>query len=141
MKKLITYFWNPDKKTVQGFNYGTYIIIAPALLLNFVIPGPLVIGALVVFFTLKMVVSLRSAKTHDIDSEKIEKYSGGNSVAKRATLLFYIAICIFSSAIIVFFLTTGGVLGHLLSIIIATISLPGFIEELVIIKRCQSEFN
>lgn len=141
MNKVINYFWNPDQKTVQGFKYGTYIILAPVLLLNFILPWPVVIGALFIFFILKSIVSMRAAATHDIDKEKLEKYTGENSVAKRAYVIFCMAIGIFIVGIIVFYINTGGVLGLLAAIFIAVITLPGFFEEIVIIKRCKIEEN
>lgn len=39
----------------------------------------------------------------------------------------------------IFYINVEGVLGGLLTIFIATIVLPGFFEEIIIIKRCQSE--
>ena len=137
MKKMINFFWNPDKKTVQGFKYGAYISLAPVLLLCFILPGAMILGILFVFFILRSIVSIRAAATHDIDKEKWEKYSGKDSEAKRAYVIFYVMIVGFSAAIILFFIKTGGFLGLILTILVATITLPTFFGEIVIIKRCQ----
>ena len=137
MKNMINFFWNPNKKTVQGFKYGAYVALAPILLLNFILPGFLVLGSFFVFFILKSIVSLRAAATHEIDEEKLAKYSGKDSEAKRAYVIYYAIIAGFIIAIIIFFIKTEGLLGLILTIFIATITLPTFFEEIVIIKRCQ----
>ena len=134
---MINYFWYPSTKTVNGFKYGAYVALAPILLLNFILPGFLVLGSFFVFFILKSIVSLRAAVTHDIDEEKWEKYSGKDSEAKRAYVILSIMIVGFIIAIIFFFIKTEGLLGLFLTIFIATITLPTFFEEIVIIKRCQ----
>ena len=141
MKKLIHFFWNPNTKTVQGFKYGAYIILAPILLLTFILPGAMALGILFLFFILKSIVSLRAAAIQDIDEEKWEKYSGKDSVAKRAFAIFYTVIVVFIIGIILFYISTEGHLGIILTIFIATLTLPGFLEEIVIIKRCQTEHN
>ena len=124
-------------KTANGFKYGAYVILAPILLLNFILPGSLALGSFFVFFILKSIVSLRAAATHEIDEEKWDKYSGKDSEAKRAYVIFSVMLVGFIIAIIFFFIKTEGFLGLILTIFIATITLPTFFEEIVIIKRCQ----
>ena len=126
---------------MQGFKYGAYIILAPILLLTFILPGAMALGILFLFFILKSIVSLRAAAIQDIDEEKWEKYSGKDSVAKRAFAIFYTVIVVFIIGIILFYISTEGHLGIILTIFIATLTLPGFLEEIVIIKRCQTEHN
>ena len=99
------------------------------------------LGILFLFFILKSIVSLRAAAIQDIDEEKWEKYSGKDSVAKRAFAIFYTVIVVFIIGIILFYISTEGHLGIILTIFIATLTLPGFLEEIVIIKRCQTEHN
>ena len=139
MKKLIHFFWNPDKKTVQGFKHGSYLFLAPILILNFILPATIVFGILFTFFILKSIVSIRAASTHEIDEEKWEKYHQKDSVAKRAYIIFITMIVTFVIGIIFFYMITEGLLGLILTILIATIMLPTFFEEIVIIKRCQME--
>ena len=134
---MINYFWYPSMKTANGFKYGAYVILAPILLLNFILPGFLVLGSFFIFFILKSIVSLRAAATHEIDKEKRDKYSEKDSDAKRAYVIFSLMIVVFIIAIIFFFIKTEGLLGLILTIFIATITLPTFFEEMVIIKRCQ----
>lgn len=139
MRKLINYIWHPNQKTVQGFKYGTYFITAPVMLLIFIIPSLLVLGFLFLYFILRMIVTLRAATTLEIDQEKIKTYSNNPATQKRGYAVFSAIILFFIIGIVIFYLNVEGVLGGLLSIFIATIILPGFFEEIIIIKRCQSE--
>ena len=137
----MNYIWHPDRKTVQGFKYGSYFITAPALLLILVIPSLLVLCLLILYFILRMIVTLRAAKTLDIEQEKIETYSNNPATQKRAYAAFSAIIIFFSIGILIFYLNVEGVLGGILTIFIATIVLPGFFEEIIIIKRCKSEYK
>lgn len=139
MRKLINYIWHPNQKTVQGFKYGTYFITAPVMLLIFVIPSLLVLSILFLYFILRMIVTLRAAKTLDIDQEKIKTYTNNPVMQKRAYAVFSVIILFLLIGIVIFYLNIEGVLGGVLSIFVATIVLPGFFEEIIIIKRCQSE--
>ena len=88
-----------------------------------------------------MIVTLRAAKTLDIEQEKIETYSNNPATQKRAYAAFSAIIIFFSIGILIFYLNVEGVLGGILTIFIATIVLPGFFEEIIIIKRCKSEYK
>lgn len=138
MTNLINIFWNPDEKILQGFKYGSYVILAPTLLLSFIIPSTIVLGLLFLYFILKTVVTLRAAAIHEIDRERLEKYSGKDSIAKRSFVIFSVMIVIFIIGIVCFYFITGGMLGLISAIFITTIALPGFFEEIIIIKRCQA---
>ena len=135
MKKLINFFWKPEKQTVLGFTIWSYIIFAPALLLFIILPGNFVLGILILFFMLKSVIMIRAAATITIEKEKLEKCSGSSSVTKiaYANLLF----CVI--AIVFFYLEIGGTRALLIGILIAFIALPNFIVAIITIKRCQKE--
>jgi len=139
MKKLLSKFWNPEKNTVEGFKYATYFLTALMLLLIFVLPISMILAIYLIFFILRSVVSLRAAATHKIDEEKWVKYSGENSNAKRTYAVFYVILTIFVASIIFFYIKTDGLFGLTLTLLIAIITLPEFIREIVIIRRCQAE--
>jgi hypothetical protein len=141
MNKLINYIWHPNRKTAHGFKYGTYFITAPAMLLIFVIPGLLVLGILFLYFILRLIVTLRAASKLDMDQEKIKTYANNPATQKKGYAVFSSVIIIFLIGIVIFYLNVEGLLGGLLSIFIATIVLPGFFEEIIVIKRCQSEYK
>ena len=124
---------------MQGFKYGSFIILAPALLLGFILPSYFVLCLLLLFFVLKAIVTLRAAAINAIEIKKLEKYSGDDSLAKRAYVIFSVIIAIFIIGITCFYFITGGMLGLVLTILIAIIALPGFFEEIIIIKRCRNE--
>ena len=88
-----------------------------------------------------MIVNLRAATTLDIDQEKIETYVNNPVTQKRAKAVFSAIILFFLIGIVIFYFNIEGVLGGLLTIFLATIVLPGFFEEIIVIKRCQSEYK
>ena len=88
-----------------------------------------------------MVVTLRAAKTLDIDKEKIETYINKPAAQKRAYVVFSAVIFLYLIGIVIFYLNVEGVLGGILTIFIATLVFPGFFEEIIFIKRCQSKFK
>ena len=137
MKKLLNLIWNPNKEIVEGFKYGTYLILAPILLLSFVTPFLMILCIYLIFFSVRTVVVLRAAATHEIDEEKRERYSGDKFVAKRVYTIFGFVLTFFIGFIIIFFIMTDGLLGLTITFLIALIILPGFVEEIVIIWRCQ----
>ncbi len=111
------------------------------MFLIFTVPSLLVLGILFLYFILRMIVTLRAATTLDIDQENIETYVNNPATQKRAKAVFSVIILLFLIGIVIFYLNIEGVLGGLLSIFLATILLPGFFEEFIVIKRCQSEYK
>ena len=88
-----------------------------------------------------MVVTLRAAKTLDIDKEKIETYINKPAAQKRAYVVFSAVIFLYLIGIAIFYLNIEGVWGGLLTIFLATIVLSGFFEEIIFIKRCESGYK
>ena len=138
MNKFFQYFWHPAPATVKGFKYGAFLFLAPALLLSFILPGIIVVSLILLFFLLKALISIRSAITNDMEEEKLKKYSDDPLYARRAFIIFTIILSGFMLGIVILGFVLGGIVGFTASIFSAIIVLPGFFEEIIIIKRCQN---